>query len=238
MKTRLSLSLIFAALFACGCVGVRTVRVDAITSQRPIAARSFAIVPANPKLSAGDLRFQEAANIASLALEGHGYTLAADVAHADVIVALDATLGAAESVSVTSVEPEFPDAGGFYYVGRVPVRGRDGRIFYVRSAFWNPPMFPRPFGYEQRTVTSSVYEKRLSLTACANGAGDAQELTQLWSVVVVVRDESGDLRSCLPAMAVVAARYAEHDTKGQIVVRLRGDDAEVVRLSPAKADGK
>jgi hypothetical protein len=238
MKTLFRMCFVIVALFACGCASVRTEKVDAIASQRPVVARAFVIVPADPKLSPGDLRFQEAANITALALEAHGYTHVEDAARADVIVALDATMGPAETVYDTRSGEEFPDVGGFYCIARVPVRGHGGNVFFVRSAIWNPPLFPHAYGYETHTFSKTIFEKRLTLTACANGSSNAQELSQLWSVVVVERDESGDLRSCLPSMAVVAARYAEHDTKGQVTVRLRGDDAELVRIAPAKADGK
>jgi hypothetical protein len=238
MKILVRLFFAFAALCACGCVSVRTVKVDAIASVRPVAARAFAVVPADPKLSPEDLRFQEAAHTVALALEAHGYTLAQDATHADVIIAIDASISAPQDVSVTRLEPMFPDAGGFYCMARVPVRNRNGSVCFARTAVWTPSMYPRSYGMEQSTFTNTLYEKRLSLTAYANATGDTQDLPQLWSVVVMCRDESGDLRTCLPTLAVAAARYVESDTKGQRVIRLKADDPAVIRVTAPAASVK
>jgi hypothetical protein len=236
MKTLCHLLLVVAALCACGCVSVRTLKVDAISSAKPVAARTFVVVPADPKLSPEDLRFQEAAHIVTLALDAHGYTPVQDAAHADVIIAMDALIGPPQSVTQTRFDPVFIDDGGFYCVARVPVRSRSGNICFVRTAVWTPPMFP-PIDMERTVYTSILYEKRLSVTAYANASGDVKDLPQLWSVVVVIRDESGDLRACLPTLAVAAARFAESDTKGQRIINVRADDPEVVRIT-APAAGK
>jgi hypothetical protein len=217
-------------LLACGCTSARTLRVDAISAPRQLTARTCAIMPANPSLPEGDLRFAEQAAIVEKALASRGYKRVSDSATADVIIAIDASVSGPQRVAVARYDPPFPEEGGFYFATTVPVRNRAGTVCLMRTRFWNPPC---PYGPDMRegVYTQTYFEKRLAVTAFANAS--AKELPQLWSVIVSTSDEDGDLRSALPAMAVAAARYVESDTGKEVLVRLGRKDPEVVRVTPA-----
>lgn len=233
MKTRW-FAIILASLLTFGCTSVRPLKVDAICAPEPIVGRVYSIVPADPELSPRDLRFAEAARIVEAALAKRGYTRAADGSTTDIVISLDAAVGEPESITETRPEPIYIEQGGYYRSVRVPVRSPDGGVTYVRSTIWAPP-YNRMVGMGSSTHTVTVYEKRLALTAFSREADSAGDLPQLWSVVVVCRDNSNDLRAALPAMAVAAARNVEADTGGQVVVQIKADDPDVVSISPVRS---
>jgi len=230
MKTLSHLFLALAALFLCSCATVTTLRVDAISAPQAQQGRIYCIVPANPDTSPKDLRFIEAARFVENALSERGYTRVEGSAGADVILALDAAIGKPENITRTSPQPVYAEEGGYYRVARVRVTDKNGRASYVRTTVWSPP-YSRLIGTVDSSYTETIYEKRLALTAFANTDAPAEDLPQLWSVVVLARDSGGDLRAVLPAMAVAAARYAESDTGGQVELRLKADEPEVLRVS-------
>ena len=237
MKSYFRFSFLAAIFILAGCTTVRTFKVDAIEAHEPVAGRTYVLVPANPKVAENDLRFIESAKIMQDALTARGYTRTSDSASADLIVALDASVGQAENIVESRPEPMFAETGGVYVSARVPVRTRNGSVRYMRTAFWSP--YPAGVvGMRDGVYTATVYEKRLSLTAFAAKDKNADELAQIWSVIVISRDESGDLRSILPMMSVAAAKYVEDDTNGQVIIRLKADDPEVIRVSPPKEEKK
>jgi len=227
---------IFAMLAVCGCASVKTMHVDAIASPNAACGKACAIVPANPKISTNDLRFKETSDIVAKALGARGFSFVADSSKADVVLAVDASLGTPENVAVARVDSPFPDPG-FYGACRVPVRGRDGGVCYVRAAMWYPA-YPWPERGDVTIYRDTIYEKRLALTAYLNNGDKAGDLPQLWSVLVTSRDNSGDLRAYLPAMALAASRFAGGDTKGRTVVDIFDDDPELAGHSPASSDSE
>lgn len=232
MRSIIGCSLALAAVFFTGCATTRSFKVDAISAATPVTARTYHIIPANPQVPDNDLRFIEAAGVVENALSSRGYSRRAESQAADLVIALESSVGQPETVTVSRPSVEAADLG-FYHTVRVPVRNRAGRIGYVRTMVWSPNY---AFIESERISTSTLYEKRLALTAFANNG--AEDLPQLWSVVVVERGESSDIRSLMPMMAVTAAKYIESDTKGQVVCRLGTKDPEVLRISPPKNDTK
>lgn len=232
MKSIIGCSLALAAVFISGCATTRSFKVDAISASTPVESRTYHIVPANPQIPDNDLRFIEAAGVVENALSARGYTRRAESQSADLVIAMESSVGQPETITVSRPSVETADFG-FYRSVRVPIRNRNGRISFVRTMVWTPD-----YGYIEtdHVSTTTVYEKRLALTAFANNG--AEDLPQLWSVVVVERDESSDIRSLMPMMAVTAVKYIEKDTKGQVVTRLEMKDPEVLRISPAKDGAK
>jgi hypothetical protein len=228
MKTFFNLAVVFAILAASGCVSVKTIRVDAIASPESVESKTCAVVPANPQISPDDLRFREMTGVIERAFATRGYTFVDDSSKADVILAIDASLGAPENVAVASVDHMYdPDFCG---VGRVPVRGRNGRMCFVRASVWYPS--PGPYYADETVYRETFYEKRLIVTAYRNTGEKAEELQQIWSVAVVAHDSSSDIRSYMPSLALAAARHAGNDTKGQIVVGISADDPELLKIAP------
>jgi len=237
MKTLFNLAAIFATFAVCGCASVKTIQVDAIASPNAVCGKACAVVPANPKVSPNDLWFKETASVVAKALEMRGFSFVDDSAKADVILAVDSSLGSPENVAVERSDPPLPDPG-FYGACRVPVRGRDGRICYVRAAMWYPS-YPWPEPAREAVYHFAFYEKRLILTAYLNNGDKTSELPQLWSVVAVAHDESSDIRAYIPALAFAAARYAGKDTKGRVAVDIFGDDPDLCKIAPhASAESK
>jgi len=230
MKKLTHLFLLLATVLLCSCTTVRTLQVDAISSSQALQGRTYYLVPANPDISPQDLRFMEAARFVQNALSERGYVRVDAGNGADLVLALDAAIGDPENVTRTHMQPLYAEEGGFYHIARVRVKDKSGRISYVRTTIWSPP-YSRMVGTVDSSYTETIYDKRLALTAFANGDAPTEDLPQLWSVVVIARDSSGDLRSALPMMAVAVARYVETDTAGQVSVRLKADSPEVLRVS-------
>src|SRR5690606_13031944 len=112
MKFPLALFSLVTLLFA-GCATTHQFRVDAIQNpQATGAARSFVIVPADPETTPQDLRFLEAAHYAEAALATQGFFRIDDTAQADMIIALDATVGPPMNASRTVSEPLYATRGG------------------------------------------------------------------------------------------------------------------------------
>jgi hypothetical protein len=232
MRSIIGCSLALAAVLFTGCATTRSFKVDAISTTTPVTARTYHIVPANPQIPDNDLRFIEAAGVVENALSSRGYARRAESQSADLVIALEASVGQPETVTVSHPSVEAADLG-FYHSVRVPVRNRAGRVCFVRTMVWAPNY---AYVESEHISTSTLYEKRLALTAFANNG--AEDLPQLWSVVVMERGESSDIRSLMPMMAVTAAKYIESDTKGQVISRLKAEDPEVLRISPAKDGAK
>jgi hypothetical protein len=228
MKMLRQFSFFLLALLLAGCATVRRVKVDAISSGSPATA-AFHIVPANPELSPGDLRFKEASRIVAKALEAKGYSESTDAASAGIVIALDTSVSEPRSVSVTRTDSFYDPF--FYASGRVPVRTRSGAVVFVRTSYWHPS----PAFYET-TTTETYYDMRLSLTAFAPKVDASGDLPQLWSVIVTSREANSDLRKALPSLAVAAVRHVGEDTHGEILVSIGGDDPEVVRIAPAQPE--
>lgn len=229
IKTIIGFALI--TLFSFGCASIKSFKVDAIAANNSISGRTYHMIPANPQVPDNDLRFIEASGIIEKALSSRGYIRKSDSASADLIIALEYSVGQPETVTTSRpAEPIDPDFG-FYHMVRVPVRNRMGGLCYVRTMVWSPD-----YAYMDRgdVITTTYYEKHLAMTAFTNDG--SKDLPQLWSVVVMERDDSSDIRSLLPMMAVTAVKYAETDTKGQVSSRLDSQDPDVLRISPAKPE--
>jgi hypothetical protein len=232
MRAVIGCSFALIALFSFGCA-TKSFKVDAIAVNAPLSGRTYHILPANPQVPDNDLRFMEAAGIMENALAMRGYTRARDSASANLLIALEAFVGQPENVAIprpdASVDPDF----GFYHMARIPFRSRFGGMCYMRTMVWGPDY---DFADRSDVRMATIYEKRLIVTAFSNNG--SHDLPQVWSVVVIERDESSDLRSLLPMMAVAAVRYAETDTKGQVTSYVKAKDPEVIRVSPVKPDAK
>ena len=228
MKALFSLAAILATLFACGCASVRTMHVDAIASPNAACGKACAIVPGNPNVKPGDLRFREMAGIVAKALEIRGFTTVDDTTKADVILTVDASLGLPRNITVTHIDPLVPEPG---FCGRLAVRGRNGRIRYVDEPMWYPSR-PWPDYGGVCVYNAMYYEKRMVIAAYLNNGDNVDELPQLWSTMVSVYDSSPDIRSYVPVLAVVAARYAGRDTKGKLDVQFSDDDPDLLKLAP------
>lgn len=224
MKFPLALVILAASLLA-GCATTHSFRVDAIQNPQAPAARSFVIVPADPEVGPQDLRFMEAAGYAEAALATQGFFRVDDLGQADMVVALDASVGPPMSASRTISEPLYATYGGYHREVIRPVRGKDGRVRYVSTMIWDPP-YHSYAGTYNRTENITVYQKRFAMTAFETG-GDIENLPQLWSVVVTNVSTSNDLRGYLPMLAAAAAPYIGTDTGSQVTVRLTEDDERV-----------
>jgi hypothetical protein len=230
MKALFNLAAVFATLLFCGCASVRTMHVDAIASPNASCGKACAIIPANPNVSPNDLRFKEMADVVTKTLEMRGFSIVDDTSRADVILAVDASLGLPRNVEITCIDT-LPPEPGFCGAGRIEVRGRDGGIHYVNAAMWYPSR-PWPYYGCVDVYSAMIYEKRLALSAYLNNCDKVEELPQLWSTVVSVYDSSPDIRSYVPVLALVAARYAGRDTKGKVDVRVSDDDPDLSRIAP------
>ena len=215
-----------ALLLLAGCTTPLRFAVDAINNPSQPMGRSYVILPGDPDVAVNDLRFQEAARYAEAALAGPGFFRVGDPEQADMVITLDAAVGEPQSVTRSESRPMYIETGGYYRQVTRPVRGRDGQITYVTSTIWSPPRNHYVGSYEA-TDTVLVYEKRFSLTAFSNGAGQVERLPQLWSVVVLNRDTNSDMRQYLPLMAAVASDYIDSNTGRQVVVSMKADDPRV-----------
>src|SRR5690606_38849599 len=113
MKFPLALFTLAALLFT-GCATTHSFRVDAIQNPEAVAARSFVIVPADPETGPQDLRFLEAANYAEAALATRGFFRVDGLGQADMVIALDASVGPPTTVSRTVNQPIYATYGGYH----------------------------------------------------------------------------------------------------------------------------
>jgi hypothetical protein len=196
-------------LFSGGCATSYRVNIDSLA--KPDAnAISYALRNATSTEGDDSLRYQEAANLVRTALSGRGLYEAPPNVTPDVIVSID--------YGVESLTRSEKFLKGPVKIGSHATVGPDGMI--------TPPVFPKP---EYETVTVTVYEKYLHLTARENVAGKGDEVAaDVWRVNVTSEGQSRDVRKHLPILVAATIEYVGKDSRGEKSIRIKDTDADVV----------
>jgi hypothetical protein len=83
-------------------------------------------------------------------------------------------------------------------------------------------------GYQDRVVTTVVYEKYLRMSARdTKPTQEGKPQSEIWTVDITSEGESRDLRKTLPVLAAASIDYVGKDSHGQKVIRLKDTDKDV-----------
>ena len=216
-----------AALIAGGCASTYTFKVDAINNPEVEELYSYKIVSTNPEVSEEDLEFKEAAEYIKTVLSAKGMYEAPDVEHADMIIDLSYGVGEPQIEFKTYSQPIYATTGGGYSTVVTPVVDSKGNVRYVTTTVYHPPRVEM-VGMEEKVVPITVYEKYIRLTSRDNTQTDESEApVQAWSIYVMNKDQSDDIRKYLPLMAAAAIEYVGENTETQQKIKVKEDDEKV-----------
>jgi hypothetical protein len=214
-------------LLGCASTAKFHVRVDGMAASSQPDGRRYVLIPAAADRSASDLEFLEFARSVEAGLAERGFERAASAGNADLVVAIDWSVG--DPVRETIVYPR-PAFSYFDSFNHHHVHGRNcGHGVYGRSSF------DRGFGYEPLARTFRTFNRVLELWASeieSNrplGSG-----RPLWSTRVESRGGDDDLRRVLPVLVGAAAAHLATDTGERIEMTVREDDERVDRIKLAR----
>ena len=233
-----------AALLTGGCASTYTFKVDAINNPEVEELYSYKIVSTNPEVSEEDLEFKEAAEYIKTVLSAKGMYEAPDVEHADMIIDLSYGVGEPQVEYRKYYELVYATTTDRYSTVATPViKGKGNKANRVikanrakairvnktkRASRVNERNRVELVGLEEKVVPITVYEKHLRLTSRDNTQTDESEApVQAWSIYVMNKDQSDDIRKYLPLMAAAAIEYVGENTETQQKIKVKEDDEKV-----------
>lgn len=216
------------AVLLAGCSSTYRFKVDAIKNQEvETGAQSYRIVSANPEMDEDDLRFQEAAEYVRTALSSKGMYEAPAGTDADLTVEVDFGIEEPRTKYYTVSEPVYATVGGGTRTVYVPVRDASGKIVYVPQVVYDPPT-KELIGFQDRVVSSTVYEKYLRVSARETEVTEGDRPPrEAWSVYVSNEDESDDLRKYVPLMVSASMDSINQNSSNQQEVVIKDGDERV-----------
>lgn len=231
MKTRVSIRLSLAALAGVslsGCASSYRFQVEAVKNvEAPVVAQSFEVVSANPEIETSDLRFIEAAEYVKAALSSKGLYEAPAGTEADMIVEVDFGIEGPEQEIRTYFVPAGPSPLG-------DLRGQRGSVSnsLISPVLSSEGMFARgdfdDMSEEQVLIVVTVYNKFLRISARESPTSEGDRVQrEIWSVLVLNRDESNDLRKYVPLLVTAAMDHVNEDLAEPENVILTDEDTRV-----------
>lgn len=210
---------ILLVAFLSACATSHRVTVDSLA--RPDAnAISYSIRNAHPTEVEDSARYREAAALVKTALAGRGLYEAPPKTVPDVIVDLDYGVNVRTQSRVIS-EPVWDNTP---IVARIVERTVGGETTVERVR--EPTKFPTTV--RNRTVTDTIYEKYIHLTARENHpAASGRPPNEIWTVDVASEGKSSDLGKHLPVLVAASIDYIGKDSHGQKTIRIKDTDADV-----------
>jgi hypothetical protein len=210
-----------------GCAQSYQFRVDALRDPALVPAGGgaprYVLRSGSPELGPEDLRYREIARGIERLLATRGYRQVDDPATADLYIVFSTDLSGPLTAYETRMHPVYMRMDGYSHIVRVPVRGNDGRIVGFTVSHVMLPPRTELAGYVDRDQQVTVYDKALHLSAREKLA-DGAPGREVWTVSVITRDASTDLRGYLPYLLAAAAPYIDDQTDGEVIVTLKKDD--------------
>lgn len=225
------------AVGASGCAQQYRMQVDALRDAEAAPAmvgggHTYVIDRAQEGRGAQDLRFQETARMVASTLNERGYRRVDDRDEADLVVLVEARLSNPLASTETRSEPVFYRSMGHSRIVRTPVYNSDGKVVSYRSTRVYYPPRSEFLGYNERDRHVTLYNKSLYLSAWTLEEGEPGR--EVWTVTVVARDQSSDLRGFLPILLAGAYPYIGDSTDGQVVVSLKKDADRIQSIRDAR----
>lgn len=224
------------AIGVSGCAQHYRVQVDALRDAEAPAmvgeGQTYVIDRARAGRGAQDLRFQEAARMVEATLDSLGYRRVSDRDEADLVIMVEARMSNPLASTETRAEPVFYRTMGYTRVVRTPVFDSSGNVVSYRSTRVYYPPHSEFLGYSERDRHVTLYDKYLHLSAWTLEAGEPE--SEVWTVTVVARDQSSDLRGYLPILLAGAYPYIGESTDGQVVVSIRRDAERIQSIREAR----
>lgn len=224
MKTFTACLALVGTLLLAGCAQTHQFRVDALAD--PVLAENrdrFLLEDGFSESPGARLRYREAAQYVTRALEARGFVTAQNPAAAEFIVTVAASVSDPLSDTERSMEPMYYRTWGHSEIIHTPVVDARGNVRYVATRIYTPPQ-THFAGYTGRDRSVVVYRKELELTA---RTPDGEEI---WTVNVSTVERDSDLRGTIPYLAAAATPYLGQATDGAVAVRLRENDEMVEYL--------
>ena len=223
-------ALCVAGLFLlAGCGSTYRFKVDAVKNPDVAEAKhSYRIASANPEMDSEDLRFKEASTYVKTALSSKGMYEAPPGTQAEMVVEVDFGMEEPRTEIRTVSVPIYT------YVRQPPrfvkVQIRDPKTGQIREATVMVEDPPRQelVGFEERPVTTTVYEKYIRITAReAPGSDGDRPPREIWSVYVKNEDENDNLREYVPLMVSAAMDSVDENGSTAKEVVLNDSDERV-----------
>lgn len=217
-----------AGPFFSGCASSYEVKVDSIAKPKAEDAISYKINNRNVQAAEDSLRHKEAVGFVRTALSGKGMYETTDVARADVVVDLDYGVGPPQMRRETISEPIYITVPGQIRTETVQVgTDKNGNPVFRTVSVQDPPRTEFA-GYQDRVITTVVYEKYLRMSARdTKPTQEGKPQSEIWTVDITSEGESRDLRKTLPVLAAASIDYVGKDSHGQKVIRLKDTDKDV-----------
>lgn len=229
-------SLLVSVVFLAGCAQNYRLHVDALrdadASFEIGAGQTYVIDRASPGRGAQDLRFQEAARMVAATLDSKGFRRVEDRNEADLIVRVEARMSNPLTSTETRAEPVFFRTTGHSRMIRVPVFDSEGNIVRYRTSRVYYPPHSEFVGFSETARHVTLYDKSLYMSGWTNEGGEPGE--ELWTLTVIARDQSSDLRSYLPILLAAAYPHIGESTDGQVVVSIRKDSERIQSIREAR----
>lgn len=227
---------IAAMLFFVGCAQNYRLHVDALRDTDATVAigagQTYVIDRASSGRGAQDLRFQEAARMVAATLNSKGFQRVEDRSEADLIILVEARMSNPLTSTETRAEPVFYRTMGYSRMVRVPVFDSEGNIVRFRTSRVYYPPHSEFVGFAESSRHVTLYDKSLYMSAWTNEGGEPGD--ELWTLTVIARDQSSDLRSYLPILLAGAYPYIGESTDGQVVVSVRKDSDRIQSIREAR----
>lgn len=223
------------AFGASGCAQQYRLQVDALRDADAAmvgGSQTYVIDRAREGRGAQDLRFQETARMVASTLDDRGFRRVDDRDDADLVIMVEARLSNPLASTETRAEPVFYRTMGYTRVVRTPVFDSDGNVVRYRSTRVYYPPHSEFLGYTERDRHVTLYDKSLYLSAWT--LEDGEPGREVWTVTVVARDQSSDLRGFLPILLAGAYPYIGDSTDGQVVVSLKKDADRIQSIRDAR----
>jgi hypothetical protein len=219
--------LIAFGLLAGGCASTTEVKVDSLAKPKAEQAISYQIHNSNPLMTEDSLRYKEAAEYVKTALSGRGMYEAPPNTKPDVVIDLDFGIGEPQQRREQVSEPTYISVPGAFHTSTVLVGyDKNNAPIFTTVTYQDPPQ-QQFAGMHEYTVTYTVYEKYLHLTARENGpATEGKPPAEIWTVDVTSEGESRDLRKNLPVLVAASIDYVGKDTHGQKTVKIKDKDKD------------
>lgn len=212
-----------------GCGSTYRFKVDAVKNPDIAEAKhSYRIASGNPEMDTEDLRFKEASTYVKTALSSKGMYEAPAGTEAEMVVEVDFGMEEPRTEIRTVSVPIYT------YVRQPPrfvkVQIRDPKTGQIREATVMVEDPPRQelVGFEERPVTTTVYEKYIRITAReAPGSEGDRPPREIWSVYVKNEDENDNLREYVPLMVSAAMDSVDENGSTAKEVVLNDSDERV-----------
>ena len=217
-----------AVLFTAGCASTTEVRIDSLSKPKAEEAISYSIHSNNPLVAEDSLRYKEAVGFVKTALSGKGLYEAPDPQKADIVVNVDYGISPPQLHRETYSEPVYIVKEGRTHIETVLIGlDKKGMPVYGNITVQDPPTNEMA-GFQDRVVTTVVYEKYLHLTARDNKpAAEGRPPAEIWTIDATSEGESHDLRKNLPVIVAATIDYIGKDTHGQKTIFIKDGSTDV-----------